>query len=96
MVGLRAGDLRLSRKDEQVLHLVVPLLVQTLRSQAVARDLLESRQQTVSAIEEERRRLRRDLHDGLGPRLSGIAFTSDARATSCTRTRTGLTSCSRR
>jgi signal transduction histidine kinase len=32
----------------------------------------------VAALEEERRRLRRDLHDGLGPRLSGIAFTSDA------------------
>jgi signal transduction histidine kinase len=31
-----------------------------------------------SAIEEERRRLRRDLHDGLGLRLSGITFTADA------------------
>jgi signal transduction histidine kinase len=29
-------------------------------------------------IEEERRRLRRDLHDGLGPTLTGIAFSADA------------------
>ena len=33
---------------------------------------------TAAAREEERRRLRRDLHDGLGPPLSGIAFTADA------------------
>lgn len=37
-----------------------------------------SREETITALEEEQRRLRRDLHDGLGPRLSGIAFTSDA------------------
>jgi len=57
---------------------VAPLLAQTLHARALADDLQESREQTISAIEEERRRLRRDLHDGLGPRLSGIAFTSDA------------------
>ena len=44
----------------------------------LAAEVQESRGQTVAALEEERRRLRRDLHDGLGPRLSGIAFTSDA------------------
>jgi signal transduction histidine kinase len=54
------------------------LLAQTLRARALAADLQESREATITAREEERRRLRRDLHDGLGPRLSGIAFTSDA------------------
>lgn len=78
VVGLRPGDLGLTEGDEHVLRLVAPLLAQTLRAQALAQDLQESREQTVSALEEERRRLRRDLHDGLGPRLSGIAFTSDA------------------
>ena len=77
-VGLRPGDLTLSAGDEHVLRLVGPLLAQTLRANRLAADLQVSREATVTALEEERRRLRRDLHDGLGPRLSGIAFTSDA------------------
>jgi signal transduction histidine kinase len=78
VVGLRPGDLTLSAGDEHVLRLVVPLLTQTLRARALAGEVQESRGQAIAAIEEERRRLRRDLHDGLGPRLSGIAFTTDA------------------
>ena len=78
VVGLRPGDLGLSRGDEHALVLVAPLLAQTLRARALAEQVRESRGATVAALEEERRRLRRDLHDGLGPRLSGIAFTSDA------------------
>lgn len=78
VIGLRPGDLRLAADDERVLRLVAPLLAQTLRARALAEDLLTSRGQAIAAIEEERRRLRRDLHDGLGPTLSGIAFTADA------------------
>ena len=78
VVGLRPGDLALGSTDQHVLRLAAPLLAQTLRARALAADLQESREATVTALEDERRRLRRDLHDGLGPRLSGIAFTSDA------------------
>ncbi|MEV6237444.1 sensor histidine kinase [Lentzea sp. NPDC051838] len=78
VVGLRPGDLAFSEPDEHVLRLTVPLLAQALRARALAADLIESRGQTITAVEEERRRLRRDLHDGLGPRLTGVAFTSDA------------------
>ena len=77
-VGLRPGDLSLSRADEHVLALVAPLLARTVQAERLAAELQESRGRVVTALEEERRRLRRDLHDGLGPRLSGIAFTSDA------------------
>ncbi len=78
VVGLRPGDLAFSAGDEQVLRLTVPLLAQTLRARALAAEVVASRGQTIAAVEEERRRLRRELHDGLGPRLSGVAFTSDA------------------
>ena len=78
VVGHRPGDLGMSPADEQVLHLVAPLLAQTLRARGLAADLQSSREQAITGIEEERRRLRRDLHDGMGPRLSGIAFIADA------------------
>jgi signal transduction histidine kinase len=37
-------------------------------------DLQRSRERLVSAREEERRRLRRDLHDGVGPRLAALTL----------------------
>lgn len=78
VVGLRAGDFGLSAADEDVLRIVAPLLAQTLRARQTSRDLQKSREAVVAAVEEERRRLRRDLHDGLGPTLSGVAFATDA------------------
>jgi signal transduction histidine kinase len=40
----------------------------------VTSDLQRSRAELVRAREEERRRLRRDLHDGLGPALAGVTL----------------------
>lgn len=78
VVGLRVGDLGLTRSDQEVLRLVAPLVSLTVRVTAPAADLAESRALAVATVEEERRRLRRDLHDGLGPALPGIAFSADA------------------
>jgi two-component system, NarL family, sensor kinase len=47
------------------------------RAVALTRDLQASRERLVAAREEERRRLRRDLHDGLGPTMAGIALGID-------------------
>ncbi|WP_433335449.1 sensor histidine kinase [Spirillospora sp. CA-294931] len=41
-------------------------------------DLQRSRERILTAREEERRRLRRDLHDGLGPTLASLAMSLDA------------------
>ncbi len=43
-------------------------------------DLQQSRERLVTTREEERRRLRRDLHDGLGPALAAMSFKLDASA----------------
>ena len=41
-------------------------------------ELQRSRERLVTAQEEERRRIRRDLHDGLGPTLAGVALNLEA------------------
>jgi signal transduction histidine kinase len=44
----------------------------------LTRHLQVSRQELVTSREEERRRIRRDLHDGLGPRLASLSLRLDA------------------
>ena len=48
------------------------------RAMRLAAALQSSRESLVGAREEERRRIRRDLHDGLGPALAGVALGLDA------------------
>jgi two-component system, NarL family, sensor kinase len=78
VVGLRSGQGRLSPPDISVLELLTGPLAVAVHATVLSAALQESRLSIVTAREEERRRLRRDLHDGLGPVLTGIAFTADA------------------
>ena len=41
-------------------------------------ELHASRQRTIAALEAERTRIRRDLHDGLGPTLTGVLLKAEA------------------
>ncbi len=69
--GLRS---RLSRRDEQLLADLVRQAATAARTSQLADELQDSRERLVVAREEERRRIRRDLHDGLGPSLSGVVY----------------------
>lgn len=65
---------RLSRRDEELLGDLVRQAATVARTGRLAEELQDSRERLVTAREEERRRIRRDLHDGLGPALSGVVF----------------------
>ncbi len=74
----RRGLSVLEDRDRQVLATVAQMVAGPVQAEALTTDLLTARHQLVSAREEERRRLRRDLHDGLGPLLTGLGLNLDA------------------
>ncbi|HEV7211971.1 MAG TPA: sensor histidine kinase [Blastococcus sp.] len=77
---LRAGRRgeALGRADVQVLAGVAPQLAAAAETGRLQRSLAAARERVVRAREEERRRLRRDLHDVLGPALAGVGLGLDA------------------
>jgi signal transduction histidine kinase len=67
-----------STVDLLVLPVPIALAVAVMRDRLFQVDLIaRSRGRIVAAREEERRRLRRDLHDGLGPTLAAIGLKVD-------------------
>jgi two-component system, NarL family, sensor kinase len=78
VVGVRRGQGSLDRSDRAALELLAAPLAAAVHARALADDVASSRTAIVAAREEERRRLRRDLHDGLGPVLTGIGYRADA------------------
>ena len=60
--------------DRRLLEDVGAQVGTLVQAVAMSSELQRSRQRLVMAQEEERRRLRRDLHDGLGPSLATIAM----------------------
>lgn len=68
----------LSAADRALLHDLARHAAVLVRAEQLNADLSESRSRIVIGREEERRRLRRDLHDGLGPSLAAIVLKLNA------------------
>ncbi len=84
--GQRLGDLavevpygrQLSAEDLSLLRDLARYAALLVRSERQADELRQSRTRIVAGREEERRRLRRDLHDGVGPALAAVVLTLNA------------------
>ncbi|GAA4140162.1 hypothetical protein GCM10022416_27090 [Actinomadura keratinilytica] len=64
--------------DPRLTGVLARNLAELANAARLAADVQRSRERILRAREEERRRLRRDLHDGLGPTLASLAMTVDA------------------
>lgn len=85
LLGARARGESLTPADQRLLADLLPQVGLAMYAarltadlQQLTIDLQHSRERLVSAREEERRRLRRDLHDGLGPQLASQNLTLTA------------------
>jgi signal transduction histidine kinase len=73
----RAGE-QLRDADRRLIADLAPQVAAAAHAVGLAQDLQAARRRLVELREDERRRIRRDLHDGLGPALAGLTFTLDA------------------
>jgi signal transduction histidine kinase len=78
VVAPRAPGESFSMSDHRLLENIAQQAGAAAHAVKLTADLRQSRQRLVTAREEERRRLRRDLHDGLGPTLASLTLKIDA------------------
>jgi signal transduction histidine kinase len=77
-VAPRAPSESFSPADRELLDDLARQAGAAVHAVQLAEELQHSRERLVMAREEERRRLRRDLHDGLGPALASMTMQAEA------------------
>jgi signal transduction histidine kinase len=80
LVAPRSAAEPLSGADRQLLEALARQAGAVVHALTLTLDLIASRERLVAAREEERRRIRRDLHDGLGPTLAAIGMRAEVAA----------------
>ncbi|MEN3540235.1 ATP-binding protein [Microbispora sp. ZYX-F-249] len=80
LVGRRSGQSRFDAREQELLADLAGQIAVAIRAARLSEDLRESRERIVRAREEERLRVRRDLHDGLGPLLAAASLQIDVLA----------------
>jgi len=80
LVAPRSPSEPLSAADRALLGALARQAGAAVHGVRLTLDLIESREHLVVAREEERRRIRRDLHDGLGPTLAAIGMRAEVAA----------------
>lgn len=80
VIGSGRGETRLGERERRLAAALAPHLAVVVRSHLLTMELARERTRVTTATLAERDRLRRDLHDGLGPSLSGIALGLEAAA----------------
>lgn len=78
LLSPRSHDETFTRSEQALFRTIARQVSIAAYNVHLTEDLQRSRQEIVTAREEERRRLRRDLHDGLGPVLAAMSFRLDA------------------
>jgi signal transduction histidine kinase len=80
LVAPRPGQARLDELDRAALRPLADLAAPAVSALRLQEELTASRALLASVREEERRRLRRDVHDGVGPSLAAIRLRVDTAA----------------
>lgn len=78
ILGIRPGERGFRPDETELVDDLARQAAAAIRAVRLRADLVRSHERLLLAREEERRRLRRDLHDGLGPSLAAIGLRAEA------------------